>query len=144
MTDVLWSRRQCWTSGLLVAAGFAVVAWSWWGASGELTLSQQHGWIALGVAGVALVAAGSFSWLWSARRQVSNGLSLLHGWLPPAAPQLASATPAVPVLSLPVAAEGMHLYHRPACQFAVGKGTRSATPAEHERVGRAPCPVCRP
>jgi hypothetical protein len=144
VSETLWNRRQIWVSGAAVAVGFALVVWSWWGASGQAALSEQHGWIALGVAGDAVVLIGSLAWLRGGRHQVSAALVAVREWLPAPVAQTPSMAPSAAVTPLPVASSDMHLYHRPDCQFSQGKPVRAATPAEHELGRRRPCPVCRP
>ena len=44
----------------------------------------------------------------------------------------------------PVAAPGLHRYHRPDCPLARGAEFTAADQAAHTSAGRMPCGVCRP
>jgi len=142
--------RAPWSTGDLVgvvavvAAGAAVCAGAWTGASGHADFRDQKGWLALGVAGFLLAVAGQSWWLHRGRRSVAAHAALLMAEAAALAP--VASGPAVPASAAErlVAADGMRRFHRPECPIAAGRGWSPIPRPVHEAAGRTPCGICRP
>jgi hypothetical protein len=125
---------------LVQLAGVAMMAASWFEASGQLTVRGQLTWLNLGLVGLLVSGVGNGIWLLQGRRNVGTVRALL---LPDPVPQPAAA--AVSGLTetaserVVVTDAGATMYHRPGCQLIEGKPTETRA-ARHDQV---PCQVCQ-
>lgn len=137
-----WTTTDLLHWHLTAGAGALAIAVGWIGSSGTAALGSQYGWLSLAVAGLALTGAGNCLWLLGARRAIRGRRRVLVATL---AVQRAPATTAGPAdEALLVSTNEMRRFHRPGCELAAGKDTRSAPLAVHVRAGRRPCGVCDP
>jgi len=141
--------RAPWVARDLVRLiGFVVVgavgcAVAWTGASAHAELSDQKGWIALGVTALAVAVAGQWLWLRQGRRAVAAHATRVLGEAAALAP---AGSPAAPVMASEadqlVAADGLNRFHRPDCPIAAGRGWSPLPRRAHEAAGRTACGIC--
>lgn len=119
-------------------AGGIAIAIAWFGASGSAAVTQQVGWLNLGIGGFVVFAGGNCLWLLRVRRAVGARRAALIS-LEPDEPDPVSA-PAVPVMDATVSwglvrGAGMRKLHYPDCPLVVGKHLEPAALAEGELCG---------
>lgn len=138
---LLWRRRfEVVLFGGNVVAGALLFA-GWVGASRRIILGHQMAWVSVALAGLIVAAAANGLFLLEGRRAIQTRLrpyrreAISVGRGPSG-----SATAVEPL----VASDVMNMYHRPICQLVAGKPVNQASRAEHDRVGRIACGVCRP
>jgi hypothetical protein len=118
--------------------GAALLTLGWWVASRRVTVSDQIPWVDVSVTGVALAGFANAGWLFRRHQLVrrrARRLSLLGQTTLLRMPAEATGFVALP---------GVTRYHRPHCALVTGRAARAAARADHERLGRRPCGVCRP
>lgn len=141
----LWRRADLLFLFAALGVGLLLIGVGYWGVSGTRVFDDQVSSARLAAVGVVVAQAGVV-------RSVIAGRRALGRRLRSSLPAAATARPAVAIAGSagsgsagqPVAAADMTRYHRPGCAFAAGKGVLAASAADHERVGRRPCGVCRP
>lgn len=138
-----WQSHEIRAAACGITVGLAVIAVSWWGASGTADENDQVGYVAVGLAGVLLVGAFNGTFLISSRRAV---LLRQHAFLGTVAGVFARAPAASSEEDMRrlVAVPGMSLYHLAACQFVHGKDVVAVPSDEPTRLGRRPCGACNP
>ncbi|GAA5108238.1 hypothetical protein [Haloechinothrix salitolerans] len=134
-----WRDGDIITVAVTTAIGLFVLIGAWFGASGSGSVSQQMGWLNLGVAGVTVFAAGNALWLLRGRRAVGERRASLV-WLDTdedeqAAPSRAVATESSHLVCIPGAAR----VHRADCPLVADKHVEPA-----DMAGCRPCGVCTP
>ena len=142
----LWRPIDAVALALGNAAGLLVVLAAWAGASHEVVVDRQVGWVDLGIAGLLVIAVADTLWLLAARRACWR---LRHALLPAAPglpwPAAGGHHPTAPVrAALLVAGPAMTWYHAAGCRMVAGKAVSPAAEAEHRAAGRRPCAVCLP
>lgn len=138
VTNLLWT-------GLL---GLAAMLVAYLGASSTVRANTQLIWIGVAVALLAVSGLGNGVWLAAGARSVRVRRVAATEWAARLA-EVSSDLPAVESgptteLSASVAVAGTSRYHDRSCQMVVGKVVITAANAEHEAVGRRPCPICLP
>jgi hypothetical protein len=144
--------------GLTLGAAGLVASWS--ATSRTARLSEQIGWMNLGVAAVMVIGATLAMVIMAGRRAIglrqARLAALLEGVLVGRLPAVETAgSVEAPVPGDADAAEdtagrpprlvwasGMTRYHREDCQLALGKQVRAASLNAHDKAGRRPCDVC--
>jgi len=148
LPDHLWGPPARAAALGTTISGGALIALSWFGASGTRVVSHQLPWLIGSIAGLGVAALGEGLWLLSGRRSLGRGFVAVLPAPASRAGEAATAAECRPAGRADgdlVAIDGRAgLYHRPACVFAAGKPTVSAERAAHERAGRTPCEVCQP
>ena len=138
-----WSNGDVVRLAAGVMAGAVVCGVAWIGASGHAELSDQTGWVAVGVAGFLLAVAGQAQWLLRGRRAVNTQAARVMTGVAAVTPAGGRPAPAVAAERL-VAAEGLRHFHRPDCPIAAGHGWVPVSRSAHEAARRTACGICRP
>lgn len=132
-----WSVRDRRVVLVWLAAGAALIGWSWFLAAGKAEPADQLGPLSLGVAGGLVWLTGLLSGVARGRRQVGRRARMLLG------PAPATNLAAVSADTL-VAGGDRRWFHRADCLLARTRNWPSASRSEHEQAGRQPCPACNP
>jgi hypothetical protein len=140
-----------WTPDALIrvagmnAAGFVLVAVSWFQVSAQLTVRDQLGWLNLGLLGVGLCGAGNALWLLRGRRTIGIARRVLWPAGPAGPAGTVDAAPPGPTHSGELRwASGTARMHRPGCALLNGRADRRISRPQADRHGLRPCEVCEP
>ena len=137
MSTVPWTANDRRLLGVRLGAGAAVVAVTWFLASGEAEPADQISFASLSVLGGLLGMYGVFAWVARGRRLVGERARLLLGVAPTTDVDVASAETLV-------AGHEHAWFHRADCMLAVSRSWPAADRSVHENAGRRPCPACKP
>ena len=154
-----WVLRHVVTSIVITGVGVLGAFACWYGASGEVTLHDQTGWLVGELASATLFGVGMAAGLIAGFREVRLGqrelfadiaavFELPSGGRRSAAvmPPVASAEEAAtgPIATVLVTAPGMTRVHQVGCPLVAGKSVAAISwPAAQER-GLGRCGVCLP
>jgi hypothetical protein len=136
-----WSRRDLAVIATTTILGGGLLVVSWAGASGEVTLDDQLGWLALGVLGLFLVTLANARCILAGRRAVGR-LRAPRSTRP--SPAARPAPGLEPRLVRIVAPAPTTRFHRADCPLVAGKGTSPGPRSGFEEDGLVACGVCRP
>lgn len=107
--------------------------------TGGLSVTDQLGWLNLGLAGVGVCGGTNGLWLFHGRARIGRMQhTLLARRTGHSADQLSSTAPAL------VHAKGTSRYHLDSCPFVRGRPTRDGTEASFRRAGLLRCEICLP
>ena len=121
--------------------GGALLVLSWTGVSGEVTLDDQLGWLALGVLGLFLVTLANARCILVGRQAVRR-LRTPRSTRP--RPTARPASGVEPRLVTVISAAPTTRFHRDDCPLVGGKATSPGSRAGFEADGLVACGVCRP
>ena len=136
-----WSRRNLAVIAVTTMIGGALLVLSWAGVSGEVTLDDQLGWLALGVLGLFLVTLANARCI-VVGRQAVRGLRAPRSTRP--RPSARPASGVEPRLVMVICAAPTTRFHRDDCPLVAGKATSPGPRAGFEADGLVACGVCRP
>jgi len=137
MTTPPWTATDQRRLGVRLGAGAAVIALSWFAASGKSEPADQIPFAALSVLGALVGMYGVFAWVARGRRLVGERARFLLGAPPQTGLDVVSAETLV-------AGREHTWFHRADCLLAASRHCPPADRATHERAGRRPCPACKP
>ena len=148
MSDRPWTPGEAYAAVLGNAVALVLALLAWIGVSGKLLVTEQTGWVTLGIGAVMVAGAVNTVWLMAGRRALGlRRAAALDVALPAALAVAAAGGPALPADRAderPVAGAGMTAFHRPGCWLAAGRPVEAATVDTHHRAGRRACEVCGP
>jgi hypothetical protein len=133
----LWSKRDEFVLGVVLAVGAVLVLAGWFFAAGRADAGDQLVFVSLALIGALVGLAGTIGWVVRGRRLISIRRGLLLGSPPPPKAETAFAAELV-------AGSTGKWFHRADCLLALGRDWSPASRAEHEQAGRQSCPGCRP
>lgn len=137
MSTVPWTATDRRLLTLRLGSGAAVVAVTWFLASGKADPADQIPFAGLCVLGALLGMYGVFAWVARGRRLVGERARFLLGVAPGTSLDVAAAQTLV-------AGRDHSWFHRADCMLAASRAWPAADRSAHELAGRRPCPACKP
>jgi hypothetical protein len=137
VNTVPWTATDRRLLTVRLGGGAAVVAVTWFLASGKADPADQIPFAGLSVLGALLGMYGVFGWVARGRRLVGERARFLLGVAPATSLDRAAAQTLV-------AGPDHSWFHRADCMLAASRAWPAADRSAHEQAGRRPCPACRP
>jgi hypothetical protein len=143
----LWSADDVVRWFIMCGAGVALIVVSQYITAGKDNFGGQFGYLDLAVLGLIVAGVGHMLFLLRGRRDIGNRYQRLFGTSSSIALQEVLAIedfkPRMTSAEL-VGGSTLHLFHRADCPMARGRGWKAMMKDDHLKVGREPCPICRP
>lgn len=139
-----WSPADLTVAVWPVVFGVALLAWSWWEASGSPSLDDQTGWVVIAVVATGIAAFGMSAWVRAGRRAVrerrEHVLTALEELTGAGGADLTDPGWDTGLVTYPNAQR----YHRADCALVQGKRVQPLSARTRGSKTARPCEMCEP